>query len=68
MNDATNDAAIEHTVSNFLSRSMAGEYNKPLRSFRSRHKVWHCVLGISYHASMPSVLLCFVQEVAQTIV
>jgi hypothetical protein len=33
-----------------------------------RHKVWHCVLGISYHASLPSVLLCFVQEVAQTVV
>lgn len=27
-----------------------------------RHKAWHCVLKSSYHASMPSVLLYFIQE------
>jgi hypothetical protein len=46
---------------------MAGEQYEPLRSFCSRHKAWHCVLDVSYHVPMPSVLLCFVQEVAQTV-
>lgn len=36
-------------------------------TYQYRHKAWHCVLYISYHASLPSVLLYFVQEIAQTV-
>jgi len=46
---------------------MSSEHNDLQQSFQYRNKAWHCVLVISYHASLPSVLLCFVQEVAQTV-
>ena len=45
---------------------MSSEHNDLQQSFQYRNKAWHCVLGVSYHASLPSVLLYFVQEVAQT--